>query len=81
MIAQITSSKAAWQSRVVVPARRAKELVVRGAESEPSLQNRTLQQIVQSVNTATGGSDAVAAKTMLSGDVIMTFRGDADFRA
>jgi hypothetical protein len=37
VIAQITSSEAAWQPRVVVPVRRAKELVVRGAGSEPSL--------------------------------------------
>jgi hypothetical protein len=41
VIAQITSSEAAWQPRVIVLARRAKELVVRGAESEPSLRNRT----------------------------------------
>jgi hypothetical protein len=81
IIAQITSSEAAWQPRVVVPAQRAKELVVRGAESEPSLRNRTPQQIIQAVNTATGGSDAVAARTMLSGDVVVTFRGDADSRA
>jgi negative regulator of replication initiation len=81
VIAQITSNKAAWQPRVVVPAQRAKELVVRGAGSEPSFRNRTLQQIVQAVNTATGGSDAVVARTMFSGDVIIIFRGDADFRA
>jgi hypothetical protein len=81
IIAQTTSSEAAWKLRVVVPARRAKELVIRGAESEPSLWNRTPQQIIQAVNTATGGSDAVAARTMLNGDVIMTFRGDADFKA
>jgi hypothetical protein len=30
---------------------------------------------------ATGGNNAVAARTMFSGDVIMIFRGDADFRA
>jgi hypothetical protein len=46
IIAQITSSEAAWQPRIVVPARRAKKLVVRGAGSEPSLRNRTPQQIV-----------------------------------
>jgi hypothetical protein len=79
--AQITSSEAAWQPRVVVPARRTKELVIRDAESKPSLRNRTPQQIVQAVNTATGGSDAVAARTMLSGDVLVIFRGDADSRA
>jgi hypothetical protein len=39
IIAQITSSEAVWQLRVVVPARRAKELVVRDAESKPSLRN------------------------------------------
>jgi hypothetical protein len=42
VIAQTTSSEAAWQLRVVIPIRRAKELVVRDAESEPSFQNRTL---------------------------------------
>jgi hypothetical protein len=81
IIAQITSNEAAWQPRVVVLVRRAKELVVRGAESELSFRNRTPQQIVQAVNTATGGSDAVAARTMLSGDVMVIFRGDADFKA
>jgi hypothetical protein len=37
VIAQITSSEAAWQPRVVVLIQRAKELVVRGAESKLSL--------------------------------------------
>jgi hypothetical protein len=41
VIAQITSSEAAWQFRVIVPVRRAKELVIRDAGSEPSLRNRT----------------------------------------
>jgi hypothetical protein len=81
VIAQITSSEAIWQPRVVIPVRRTKELVVRDAGSEPLFRNRTLQQIVQVVNTATGGSDAVAARTMLSGDVVVIFRGDANFRA
>jgi hypothetical protein len=36
---------------------------------------------VQAVNTATGGSDAVAARIMLNGDVMVIFRGDADFKA
>jgi hypothetical protein len=30
---------------------------------------------------AINGSDAIAARTMLSGDVMVIFRGDADFRA
>jgi hypothetical protein len=41
VIAQTTSNEAAWQPRVVVLARRAKKLVVRGAGSELSLSNRT----------------------------------------
>jgi hypothetical protein len=81
IIAQTTSSEAAWQLRIIVPIRRAKKLVVRGARSEPSLRNRTPQQIVQAVNTATGGSDAVAARMMFSGDVMVIFRGNANFRA
>jgi hypothetical protein len=81
VIAQITSNKAVWQPKVIVPARRAKELVIRDAGSEPSLRNRTLQQIVQAVNIATGGSNAVAARMMLNGDMVVTFWGDMDFKA
>jgi hypothetical protein len=73
-----TSSDGAWQPKMVVPARQAKELVIRNPGTEPSLRNRTPQEIVQAVNTATSNSDAVAARMMLNDDVIVTFRNDAD---
>jgi hypothetical protein len=63
---------------MVVPARRAKELVIRNPKTEPSLRNRTPQKIVQAINTATSNNDAVAARTMLNGDVIIIFRNDAN---
>jgi hypothetical protein len=54
-------------------------IAAQGYRSSPTNQgagncrNRTPQQIIQAVNTATGGSNAVATRTMLSGDVIIIF--------
>jgi hypothetical protein len=44
--APATSSDGAWQPKMVVPARRIKELVIRNPETESSLRNRTSQEIV-----------------------------------
>jgi hypothetical protein len=44
--APATSSDGIWQPKMIVPARRAKELVIRNPGTEPSLQNRTSQKIV-----------------------------------
>jgi hypothetical protein len=63
---------------MVVPARRSKELVVRGGSADANLRNRTPQNIIQAVNTAINGSNAVAAKTMLNGNVVIIFRNDAE---
>jgi hypothetical protein len=78
--APATSSDETWQPKMVVPARRAKELVIRNPETEPSLRNRTPQKIIQTVNIATNNSDAIAAKTMLNNDVIIIFWNDANFK-
>jgi hypothetical protein len=63
---------------MVVPVRRARKLVVRSPGTESSLRNRTPQEIVQAVNIATDGSDAIAARTMLNDNVIITFWTDAN---
>jgi hypothetical protein len=65
---------------MVVPTRRSRELVVRGGSADANLRNRTPQDIVQAVNTAMGGSDAVAARTMLNGNVIIIFWNDAELK-
>jgi hypothetical protein len=63
---------------MVVPARRSRELVIRGCNAEAELRNRTPQEIVQAVNTATGKSDAIAVRIMFSDNVIVTFQTDAE---
>jgi len=59
----------------LVPARRARELVVApGAESATQKQ-RTSLELVRDINTTTNGSgDAITARHLLSGDVLMVFQ-------
>jgi hypothetical protein len=78
MAAPAISSDGAWQPKMVVLARRAKKLVIRNPGTEPSLRNRTPQEIIQAVNTATNNSDAIAAKTMRNNDIIIIFRNNAN---
>jgi hypothetical protein len=78
--APATSSNGVWQPKMVVPARRAKKLVIRNPETESLLQNRIPQKIIQAINIATNNSDAIAAKTMRNNNVIIIFRNDADFK-
>jgi hypothetical protein len=73
-----TSSDGAWQPKMIVLARRAKELVIRNSGTEPLFRNRTPQEIIQAVNITTNNNNAIAAKTMLNGDIIVIFRNDAD---
>jgi len=58
-----------------VPARHARELVVApGAESATQKQ-RTSLELVRDINTVTNGSgDAIVARCLLSGDVLMVFQ-------
>jgi hypothetical protein len=65
---------------MVVPARRATELVIRNPGTEPLLRNRIPQEIIQAVNIATNNSDAVAVRMMLNDDVVIIFRNDANFK-
>lgn len=56
-----------------VPARQARELVVRATSMPLELANRTPKQIVQAINTAAGKEGAVAARRLQSGDTVITF--------
>jgi hypothetical protein len=46
--------------------------------TDANLRNRTPQDIVQAVYTAMGGNDAVTVRIMLNGNVVITFRNDAE---
>jgi len=58
----------------LVPARRARELVVAlGAESATQKQKTSLE-LVRDINTATNSSgDAITARHFLSGDILVAF--------
>jgi hypothetical protein len=74
------SSDGAWQPKMIVPARRAKKLVIRNLGTESLLRNRISQEIIQAINIATNNSDAITAKMMRNNNVIITFWNDADFK-
>jgi hypothetical protein len=78
--ARAASSDGAWQPKMVIPARRSKELVVRENGAEVNLRNRTPQDIIQAVNTAIDGNDAIAVRIMQNGDVIIIFRNNAELK-
>ena len=59
-----------------VPARRARELVVAPGTETAIQKHCTSLELVKDINTATGGSgDAVAARRLPSGDVLVAFQG------
>jgi hypothetical protein len=75
-----TSSNEAWQPKMIVPVRRVKKLVIRNSGTEPSLWNRISQKIIQIVNIAMNNSDAIAARTIFNGNIVIIFRNDANFK-
>jgi hypothetical protein len=78
--ARAASSDGAWQPKMVVPARRSRKLVVRGGGADANLRNRTSQDIIQAVNTAMGGNDAVTIRIMQNNNVIIIFRNNAELK-
>ena len=59
-----------------VPARRARELVVAPGTETATQKHRTSLELVRDINSATDGSgDAVAARRLPSGDVLVAFQG------
>ena len=60
----------------VIPARQSLEMLIRGSEMPLNLARRTPQEIVQAINTASTRKGAVAARTLPSGDIVVTFKDE-----
>jgi hypothetical protein len=65
---------------MVVPARRLRKLVVRKSGADANLRNRIPQDIIQVVNTAINGNNAIAIKIMFNNNVIIIFRNNAELK-
>ena len=63
--------------RKVVPQRAARETLIKGNDLPADLANRTLAEITQAVNQATGQQGVIAARKLPSGDTVVTFRDEA----
>lgn len=69
------------EARAIIPTRRTREIIIKSKDQPPEMQNRTPKEIVQAANTAIGpplGNAAIAARTLPSGDIILTFKDDAE---
>lgn len=55
-----------------VPGRLSREMLIRGS-TEPALARRSPREVVDAVNAATGRKEAIAARKLPSGDVVVTF--------
>jgi hypothetical protein len=66
-----------WQGKVVIPARKSREVIVKSVEQPAELAKRTSGQVVAAVNTALKDTPhrAQAAKRLQSGDTVVTFEG------
>jgi hypothetical protein len=61
----------------IIPTRQNRELLVRGADMPPNLARRTPQEIIQVVNQVSSRKDAIAARTLPSSDILVTFKDEA----
>ncbi len=63
--------------RKVTPQRANREILVRGNGLPADLASRTPAQITQAVNLATSQQGVIAARKLLSGDTVVTFKDEA----
>jgi len=70
------SAGVAQEPRIVVPARREREVIVRKGEGDSS--QRTPVEVVRAVNSALGNDEAIAARRLQSGDTLITFKEAAN---
>ncbi len=68
-------SAGAGEPRLVIPARRAREVLIHPFAEQPD--QRTPLEVVRAANQAIGSSEAIAARRLGSGDIILTFKEDA----
>ena len=64
----------------VIPERRNKEILVKAPDQPEALAKRTAAEVVQAVNLAAGKSEAIAARRLLSGDTVVTFKSETATR-
>jgi hypothetical protein len=72
------SEVATYATKVVVPERRNREVVIRAPGQGEDLAKRSAVQVVEAVNKAMGSEGAVAARRMHSGDTVLTFTTNAE---
>lgn len=65
----------------MVPARHAREVVVEIKGGTPPPPPQPPAEIVAKVNAALGSSDALAIRRLQSGDIVVSFRGNAEDHA
>jgi hypothetical protein len=75
-----STGSAAWMPRKVVPARHAREVVIKTKGGTPP---QSPAAMVAKVNTALGpgSGDALAIRRLQSGDIVVSFRGNAEDHA
>ena len=56
-----------------IPQRINREILVRGADMPAELAKRTPAEIIQVINQASAKKGAIAARKLLSGDIVVTF--------
>ncbi len=66
------------EPQLVVPARNAREVIVRAKDATPDIRNRAAKDTLEAINKAIGSDAAVAARKMPSGDIVVTFRDAAE---
>ena len=71
-----TSTGTTDEPRRAVPARHPRELIVKAPNKAPEMASHTAQQLVDTTNTAIGRQEAVAARRLQSGDIVLTFKED-----
>ena len=69
------SADAAWAPRKVVPARHTRELVIKTRGNNPP---ETAAEVVLKVNLALRSSEALAARRLQSGDIVLSFKNNAE---
>ncbi len=69
---------ATWEPKLVVPARRSREVMIKQGEHDEGEAHRTPADVVAAVNTALGANEAVAVRRFKSGDTLVTFKEQAD---
>ena len=72
-----SSGSAAWEPRMVIPARKEREVTIKAASQREEFTRRSPKEVVEAVNKSAGNENAVAARRLRSGDVVVTMQDKA----